>query len=45
MNGWVSGEEVKGNINSINPDKAPGPDGFNGFFYKHNWSIIKLDVI
>ena len=26
-------------------DKAPGPDGFNGKFYKSCWEIIKFDVL
>lgn len=25
-------------------DRAPGPDGFNGLFYKFAWPIIKIDV-
>jgi hypothetical protein len=26
-------------------DKAPGPDGFTGLFFKRCWPIIKLDII
>jgi hypothetical protein len=26
-------------------DKAPGPDGFTGRFYKSCWSIIKVDLL
>jgi hypothetical protein len=26
-------------------DKAPGPDGFTGRFYRSTWSIIKRDII
>jgi hypothetical protein len=26
-------------------DKAPGPDGFTGRFYKACWQIIKIDVM
>lgn len=32
-------------INEVNPDKAPRPDEFKGFFFKLNWSIIKEDII
>lgn len=41
---WVSIQEIDDIISSIDPDKAPNPDGFNGFFFKHNWEIIKKDV-
>jgi hypothetical protein len=26
-------------------DKAPGPDGFTGGFYKSCWNIIKMDLM
>jgi hypothetical protein len=26
-------------------DKAPGPDGFTGIFFKSCWDIIKADVV
>lgn len=26
-------------------DRAPGPDGYTGYFYKSTWSVIKQDVI
>jgi hypothetical protein len=28
----------------MNPDKAPGPDGFTARFYQHCWEIIKKDL-
>jgi hypothetical protein len=28
----------------MNPDKAPGPDGFTARFYQNNWDIIKSDL-
>ncbi|XP_071676915.1 uncharacterized protein [Lolium perenne] len=36
-------EEMDAVVKSMPPDKAPGPDGFNGFFMKKCWSIIKED--
>jgi len=38
-------EEVWKTINSLPSDKAPGPDGFTGKFYKVCWPIIKLDIM
>jgi len=32
-------------IKEMPPDKAPGPDGFTGRFYKSCWTIIKNDVM
>lgn len=32
-------------IKSLPSDKAPGPDGFTGKFYKSCWSIIKDDIL
>jgi hypothetical protein len=30
-------------VSNMPPNKAPGPDGFNGLFMKKCWSIIKVD--
>lgn len=38
-------EEVKCTIDSMPSDKAPGPDGFTGAFFKSCWEIIKDDVM
>ena len=38
-------EEIKDTITSIPSDKAPGPDGFTGAFFKACWGIIKEDVM
>ena len=38
-------EEVWRTIKQLTPDKAPGPDGFTGRFYKSCWSIIKDDIM
>ena len=40
-----SHDEVKNTINSMPSDKAPGPDGFTGAFFKACWEIIKEDVM
>ena len=40
-----SEEEVWATIKDMPLDKAPGPDGFTGRFYKSCWSIIKGDVM
>lgn len=37
--------EVWRTINMLPADKAPGPDGFIGKFYKACWPIIKADVM
>ena len=39
-----SQEEIKNTINSMPFNKAPGPDGFTGAFFKACWEIIKEDV-
>ncbi|KAK1668873.1 hypothetical protein QYE76_057032 [Lolium multiflorum] len=38
-------EEVKHDVNLLPGDKAPGPDGFTGAFYKLCWDIIRHDVM
>ena len=40
-----SEEEVWATVKEMHLDKAPGPDGFTGRFYKFCWSIIKGDVL
>lgn len=37
-------EEIKSTIDSMPGDKAPGPDGFTGAFFKHCWDIIQQDL-
>lgn len=41
----VSDEEVVKALFSIDPSKAPGPDGFSTGFYKAVWPIIGNDII
>ncbi|VFQ62046.1 unnamed protein product [Cuscuta campestris] len=33
-------EEVKDAVWALNPNSAPGPDGFNGDFFRKTWHII-----
>jgi hypothetical protein len=40
-----SEEEVWGAIKEIPSDRAPGPDGFIGAFYRHAWPWIKQDIM
>ncbi|CAA7020230.1 unnamed protein product [Microthlaspi erraticum] len=35
-----SPSEIKAALFSINPDKAPGPDGFSAGFFQTNWSVM-----
>ncbi|WVZ95183.1 LOW QUALITY PROTEIN: hypothetical protein U9M48_040980 [Paspalum notatum var. saurae] len=37
--------EVWATIKSLPSDKAPGPDGFTGRFYKACWPVIKHDIL
>ncbi|CAH9144348.1 unnamed protein product [Cuscuta epithymum] len=37
-------EEVKKAVWDLNPKGAPGPDGFNGKFFRKCWSIVGKDV-
>ena len=38
-------EEIEKAIFQLGTYKAPGPDGFNGFFYQKYWEIVRKDVI
>jgi hypothetical protein len=38
-------DEVKAAIDNSPSDKAPGPDGFTGAFFKACWDIIKGDIL
>ena len=37
--------EIKGAVFGSASDKAPGPDGFTGAFFKSCWDIIKADLV
>jgi len=38
-------EEVVAVISDIAADKAPGPDGYIGVFFKRSWQVIKDDIM
>jgi len=38
-------DEVWRTIQQLPSDKAPGPDGYTGRFYKSCWTIIKEDIM
>jgi hypothetical protein len=40
----VTQQEIKDALDQMNPDKAPGPDGFTARFYQQSWDIIKSDL-
>ncbi|XP_025664290.1 uncharacterized protein [Arachis hypogaea] len=40
----VTLEEVKSAVFSMHSFKAPGPDGFQAFFFKEYWKIVGFDV-
>ena len=41
----VSREEITAAFMSIHPHKAPGPDGFNGHFFRSTWASIGEEII
>ena len=41
----VTEEEIADIVWSMEPDKAPGPDGFSIHFYRKCWDLIKSDLI
>ena len=41
----ISSEEVKAAIFDLHPEKAPGPDGFTGLFFRLAWDTIQNDVM
>ena len=38
-------EEIKKAVDSMEDDRAPGPDGFNANFIKICWDVIKIDLL
>ena len=41
----ISEQEVLKAIKDLNNEGAPGPNGFQVFFYKELWSVVKVDVL
>ena len=37
-------DEFRHALFEMNPDKSPGPDGYNPGFYQYFWSLIGWDV-
>lgn len=37
--------EIRSAVFSLDPDSAPGPDGFTGVFFRHCWDIIATDLL
>ena len=40
----ISLEEIEATFLSLHANRAPGPDGFNSFFFKRAWNIIGKDI-
>ena len=38
-------EEIKHAIHQMLFDKAPGPDGYTGAFFRSCWDIVKVDIV
>jgi hypothetical protein len=45
LNDDLSECEVEQAIHQMPSEKAPGPDGYIGAFFKQCWSIVKCDVV
>ncbi|XP_026458909.1 uncharacterized protein LOC113359504 [Papaver somniferum] len=45
INSIPSEEEIKAAVFELNPESAPWPDGFAGWFYRHSWIVIGHDFI
>ncbi|KAM0868748.1 hypothetical protein ACQ4PT_041095 [Festuca glaucescens] len=42
---WSKDKELKQAVDDMHGEKAPGPDGFVGNFFKHCWLIIRHDLL
>jgi mannosylglycoprotein endo-beta-mannosidase len=41
----ILADEVRAAVLEMHPEKAPGPDGFTGLFYRVAWDIIVSDLM
>ena len=41
----VTEEEIQNVVFAINPESAPGPDGFTAFFFQKYWSVVKSQIL
>ena len=41
----ITKEEIKKALFDMEPDKAPGPDGFSARFFQDCWSIVEKDLL
>lgn len=44
LNRPITLEEVRTVVFNMSPDKSPGPDGFQAFFFKKCWDILGEDL-
>ncbi|CAN0827412.1 Transposon TX1 uncharacterized 149 kDa protein, partial [Linum grandiflorum] len=40
----VSETEIKAAVFSLGPNQAPGSDGYPGYFFRHYWDILRVDM-
>ncbi|KAK2658664.1 hypothetical protein Ddye_005197 [Dipteronia dyeriana] len=45
MSREVTNDEIREACFSLHPNKAPGPDGFNAYFFNKTWHIVGDNVI
>lgn len=41
----LTDEEIRGALFEMDPNKAPGPDGLWGIFFRSYWQTVQKDVI
>lgn len=40
----ITRDEIKKSLFNINKDKSPGPNGFNGHFFRTSWNIVGQEI-